>query len=161
MVVCSLVRHTWYRQFSCEIIHQMPLPHMHIQAQRYTSWSTPTTAASAHWWWETRADSTSAVPIRCPLQIFQISKAMKKTCIIFFLTTECHKFWETRRCIALMKCVKINKFMILHMSVCVLTWHKHKARNLILIIQGVWWSWVQLQAMAEPAWGSTRSSLTV
>lgn len=93
--------------------------------------------------------------------IFQISKAMKKTSIIFFLTTECHKFWETRRCIALMKCVKINKFMILHMSVCVLTWHKHKARNLILIIQGVWWSWVQLQAMAEPAWGSTRSSLTV
>jgi hypothetical protein len=34
-----------------------------------TSWSNPTTAASAHCGWDTRADSTSAVPIRCPLNL--------------------------------------------------------------------------------------------
>lgn len=36
-----------------------------------TSCSTPTTAASEHCGCETRADSTSAVPIRCPLHMFQ------------------------------------------------------------------------------------------
>jgi hypothetical protein len=35
----------------------------------HTSCSTPTTAASAHCGCETKADSTSAVPILCPLHI--------------------------------------------------------------------------------------------
>lgn len=39
----------------------------------YTSCSTPTTAASAHFGCETRADSTSAVPIRWPLHISRVS----------------------------------------------------------------------------------------
>jgi hypothetical protein len=40
----------------------------------YTSCSTPTTAASAHCGCDTKADSTSAVPIRCPLHIHMKGK---------------------------------------------------------------------------------------
>lgn len=44
------------------------------KAPAYTSCSTPTTAASAHCGCDTKADSTSAVPIRCPLHMHMKGK---------------------------------------------------------------------------------------
>lgn len=49
-------------------IFLFPVSALEKKRSGITSCSTPTTAASAHWGCDTRADSTSAVPIRCPLR---------------------------------------------------------------------------------------------